>query len=297
MVLFVSPSGDTEEHASTVAHELAHVLSQYVLPAQPRWFSEGLAEVLESVALERGGERWLGLRASPWEQVDPIPVRELMGWRYAGVNRECRYYQSAWALVRYLEAEQPAGSAELQRRFAAGESSEAAWNGAFPQWSLATRGASASLDRFVRSRANDKAGTRPVAATRPAPSPAERSLSAGEELTVRMAIRVRWTPEMRKELTGAALAIDPGHVRALRVLGAPVRAPRDPVPRSGGAVPGGERDLALRRRGLRRGPGRRAGDVIGAPGRRRRTARTSPRGGRGSPVGVCGRETAATGVT
>ncbi|HYD42886.1 MAG TPA: hypothetical protein VEB43_18790 [Anaeromyxobacter sp.] len=138
MVLFVSPSGQAEEQATTVAHELAHALSRHVIPAQPRWFSEGLAEVLQSVALERSGKRWIGLRANHWEQVDPIPVRELMGWQAAGVNREWRYDQSAWALVRCLEVEQRAGFAELQRRLAAGQAKDAA--GAL---SLARRAAAA----------------------------------------------------------------------------------------------------------------------------------------------------------
>ncbi len=216
VVLFVSPSGVAEDQTSTVAHELAHALLWQVVPSQPRWFSEGFAGYLESVARERGGKRWVGLRANHYEEIDPLPVRELFSWRQAAHRREWRYYQSAFVLVRYLDAEQPAGFAELQRRLAAGEDGEAAWNAAFPRWSL-TDGAPAELDRILRARAQDKAGTREVSAA-VAVTPSERLLSASEEHTVRLTLPVRWTPALVKERTEAALAVDPRHPRALQVI-------------------------------------------------------------------------------
>jgi tetratricopeptide (TPR) repeat protein len=216
LVLFVSPSGDARDQARTVAHELAHVLCWHVIPDEPRWLAEGLAKYLESVAVEQSGGRWLGIRSSWYWEVDPIPVRELLGWSQEGKNRETRFYQSAWALVRYLDAEQPAGLAELERRLTAGEGAVAAWNGAFPRWSLATPEATSDLDRILRVHARDRAGTRSVSA-RVSVAPSERLLVPAEELTVRLQLRIRWTQATVEPVVARALVIDPAHVLALGV--------------------------------------------------------------------------------
>lgn len=212
----ISPGGDVEDHAVLVAHELTHAVACQVIPFQPRWFSEGLAEYLSSVARVRGGRRFVGsLPDRAFEGRMVVPVRELLAWKQEGQNHETPYYATAWLLVRTLATEDPSGFAELQRRLTDGEEPDQAWNASFPRWSLARADGPSSLDRLLRRCAGDLDGQPLTASPAVTEAPTERLLTPAEVFTWRFVNRRAWPPDELQREVNAALALDPGHVAAL----------------------------------------------------------------------------------
>ena len=51
------------QFAKAIAHQIAHHVSAYIMPRQPRWLSEGLAEYLESCCFNPA--RWISNLAAP----------------------------------------------------------------------------------------------------------------------------------------------------------------------------------------------------------------------------------------
>jgi len=115
--------------SSVVRHELAHALSQRAgLPADPRWFQEGLAECVEH--MDEDSDRLVWPAITPIEvvrQADPAPgaLRALLDWPEltTGSGPEDlrpELYDSAHALFRFLAGPHvEAGFAEAARRAAA----------------------------------------------------------------------------------------------------------------------------------------------------------------------------------
>ncbi|MDX2015979.1 MAG: DUF1570 domain-containing protein [Myxococcaceae bacterium] len=89
------------------AHELTHLVSDFMLPRQPRWLSEGLATYFEDATFtdERtvAMGRWNKERASEAFVGGLLSIDELMEWNDLRFDdAEARYYASAWAWVHYL---------------------------------------------------------------------------------------------------------------------------------------------------------------------------------------------------
>ena len=98
--------GDAKADLGTTLHELAHYLSRYAMPRQPRWFAEGLAMYLETVyvsadgntvKLGRASPQWYAQAASRYR----LNVAQLWDWDRAEPPREevTRYYASSWLWV------------------------------------------------------------------------------------------------------------------------------------------------------------------------------------------------------
>ncbi|MBJ6763134.1 DUF1570 domain-containing protein [Myxococcaceae bacterium JPH2] len=133
--LFADTSGDK----ATQAHELAHYLSAFALPRQPRWLAEGLAEYLETVTIKpstrdvvlgRVDLRNVGyLRAHGW-----LSVEELWDWDKntdLDAAEQRRHYASAWLWVHYLINEHGDRFADFENRLARGEEPRNAYSAAF----------------------------------------------------------------------------------------------------------------------------------------------------------------------
>ncbi|MCU0695568.1 MAG: DUF1570 domain-containing protein [Myxococcaceae bacterium] len=89
------------------AHELTHLVSNFMLPRQPRWVAEGLATYFEDATFvdERTVTmgRWNKNRASEAFVSGVLSIDELMEWNNLRFDdAEVRYYASAWAWVHYL---------------------------------------------------------------------------------------------------------------------------------------------------------------------------------------------------
>lgn len=120
-----------------IAHELVHHVAWYFFPRQPRWFGEGLAHFVQTVASETPGYAHAvgvvpGLRADEVRSARRVPVRDLFAWR--GWKHEgARLQLWSWVLYHWLWNQRPRQLAELQARLARAEDPAAAWLAAFPE--------------------------------------------------------------------------------------------------------------------------------------------------------------------
>lgn len=124
------------------AHELAHELSYFVIPNQPRWIAEGLASRLETIELSPDGtEATIGRAFAPnaWflGQFGPAKLSDMWAWKIpAELSSDFKsknvLYPSAWAWVTWLMTKQPERFAQFVRLDAAGEAPQVAFNEAFP---------------------------------------------------------------------------------------------------------------------------------------------------------------------
>ncbi|CAM3369137.1 DUF1570 domain-containing protein [Corallococcus sp. ZKHCc1 1396] len=127
--------GDKE----TQAHELAHYLSAFALPRQPRWVSEGLASYLQTVTIKPStrdvvlGQASRSLlqyvRTHGW-----LTLEEL--WQWEGQTQQStaelqRHYASSWLWVHYLINQYGDRFGAFQSRLSRGEEPKSAFAAAF----------------------------------------------------------------------------------------------------------------------------------------------------------------------
>jgi tetratricopeptide (TPR) repeat protein len=148
--------GTLDALPDVVAHELAHHVSYYLFPRQPRWFAEGLAAFVETVARpDKQGRRWAGRQPeSAWaaNRVGLTPMESLLRWRAGGLLDDPQ--TTSWLLYRYLWNEHGKRFAEFERRLSDGEAPPAAWKAAFPEWDPAAGKLhllDRALDRYRRT--------------------------------------------------------------------------------------------------------------------------------------------------
>jgi len=117
----VLPFAGVDTEPEVVAHELAHHISWYLFPRQPRWFAEGLAYFVQTVAREEQiepatgthlvrGERNLsgGVGMMPrdfmaWLNVTRVaPMKDLLDWQGREDAAAPRYNLSSWLLYHWL---------------------------------------------------------------------------------------------------------------------------------------------------------------------------------------------------
>ncbi|HVE81722.1 MAG TPA: DUF1570 domain-containing protein, partial [Myxococcales bacterium] len=122
-------------------HELAHYVTAPGARGWPRWLAEGMAQYLETVALEGRGEGRTAVigRASPSlvysMQAGTVPLRKLWEWDTAtqlAAADEHHLYVTAWAWVHFLTNRHPGQLLDWERRLAAGEEPRPAFAAAFP---------------------------------------------------------------------------------------------------------------------------------------------------------------------
>lgn len=213
-----------------IAHEMAHALSYRILPRQPKWFGEGLAQYLSSVArIQPDGSRAVGALPSPstarlLEDPGPAPVRALFSWDTR--RDEVLLYATSWLLVRHLATHRPDDLAAYERRLTAGDAASQAWSRSFPEWSPDVPGGLAKLDAILAERARDLGGAGPRVAARAAVQIRSRRMTTGEVRAVRLTLPRKWKPGQLRDEVEAALQEDPDHVAALTLLAADPSSPR-----------------------------------------------------------------------
>lgn len=155
-----------------VAHELVHHLSWYLFARQPRWFSEGLAQFIQTVASDRiDNETHLatgthivrgdthqqgGVGVIPhdfnyeFQETPPVKVKELLSWAHLdGAALERRYYLQSWLLYHWLWNNRSKEFSEFQKRLSAAEDPDSAWRAALPEFDPLKPGALESLDNTL----------------------------------------------------------------------------------------------------------------------------------------------------
>jgi tetratricopeptide (TPR) repeat protein len=146
IVLHGSPSSwdkrfteQSETTSSTVRHELAHHLSSYLLPRQPRWLAEGLAQFLETIQISKDGRTAvLGrphlhaatlinalLEGMERGRVKDFSMRDVIIWKKASEDtpgwKLASRYSASWLLVHWLYNTRTQQLAQLLALLAKGE--------------------------------------------------------------------------------------------------------------------------------------------------------------------------------
>lgn len=224
-----------------MAHEIAHHLSWYIYPRQPRWFSEGLAAFYQTVATEQheerrpqlgshlvagesGGSHAVGFTPSGWkgaiEWARQVPLSQLLTWNGEEDNqRTGRFHFWSWVLYHYLWNNKSKQFSQFQQALGDAQDPDAAFRKAFPEY--AAPEGQAALDETLRSYARDGrysfyrvTGTGNAAAT-------ETKVNAGDARLLLWDVRTRWPSDPREAAalvrteTAQALEADPGNPLAL----------------------------------------------------------------------------------
>ncbi len=226
-----------------LAHELTHHYLSSVFVRQPRWFSEGMATLMESVGDQIDGQVMTVGRAPAARLVrlrnpeNRATVRALLAWEggstpeYSALD----FYGASWLLVHFLAYRTPEHFADLQRRLVRGESPAEAWRGAFPEWDPARPRALEGLDLALEAYLGAEAQMRyrRVRETWTG-EPEVRTIPPAEVHAIRL---VLWNqgPDkgagaLRAEVD-EALAEDPDHPIALQFLASLTGQPALPLAR------------------------------------------------------------------
>jgi tetratricopeptide (TPR) repeat protein len=236
-----------------VFHEYAHLVLAHVLPAQPAWVSEGLAEVYGRWEPSTSGGRLgrpavdhlseLGRGMLPLEELIRVDTESPL---YNEGERRNAFYATSWALAHYLVLGREGGRQQLQRFLVAltdGADARAAFVDAFgePPWTVQRR-----VQRYLSAPLPSLVVDAPVASRQEASAapatPAEVSRSLGELLLLQtgrtaearglLERALREEPEdARTHAALAHLALRAGRAREARThLDAALRlAPDEPL--------------------------------------------------------------------
>ena len=157
---YIALSAGAPSAEEALAHEYTHYVLNPVLPAQPPWMGEGLAELVamatvwpESATLGRASDAHLRRIA----REGPIPVSEVLAVGYlsptyqgaAGTARRELFYARSWALVHWIVAGGNGGLPGLMafaEAIAAGEEPEPAFRRCF---GMSLEAAQASLATYL----------------------------------------------------------------------------------------------------------------------------------------------------
>jgi Flp pilus assembly protein TadD len=240
--IVVSGRLDSRQRAM-LAHELTHHYLSLVFVRQPRWFSEGLATLMEPVGDETSGGLMTVGQAPPTRvsrlrnALSRVPTRDLLTWEGGSTSQHSAldYYAASWLLVHYLAFRTPERFTDLQRRLVRGESPDAAWRGAFPEWSPSQPRALEGLDLALEAYLAGEAQTRMrQVAEAWQGRPQARAIPPPEVHAIRLGL---WSlgPEKGRGALRAevdeALAEDPDHPLALQHLATLTGAPPLPLAR------------------------------------------------------------------
>jgi tetratricopeptide (TPR) repeat protein len=213
---------EREETTSVLKHELVHHLASFFYRRQPRWFSEGLAQYVETMRLSTDGKRFI------LGDINPQALKEYYSDRYLNVadalawGRELEprdaatipgLYGLSWLMVHWLFTTHPQQLAVFEGLLAKGVDPDAAWTMAFP--TLVPAELDGELYHFAQYGQYETTAI-------PVPDVDvtlhERSMSSADVHALRAvaAQLAGHDKEVRTELS-ASLTEDPGNVRALRM--------------------------------------------------------------------------------
>ena len=137
--ILIMPADVSGEQVHLATHELTHVISYNVLPNQPKWFAEGLANFFASVNLDPRRAtvdvgKPLDYIVSRLKGARPTPVATMVACtRHACMDD--MFYATAWAMFAYLANNHPQQLVRYAERLRElPESAQAqAWTEVFPQ--------------------------------------------------------------------------------------------------------------------------------------------------------------------
>jgi tetratricopeptide (TPR) repeat protein len=135
---------------ATVAHELAHAISSYLFPVQPRWFAEGLAQFVERVD-------WVGIGAMPMQMgwvrwgAFPLSAADVLAWNGDIHGGDARFHLWSFVLYHWLWSTHGKQFTAYQKDLATNTDPKAAWESAFPEFDATKPDAMAKLDRSLQA--------------------------------------------------------------------------------------------------------------------------------------------------
>lgn len=130
---------------NVAVHELAHDLSQWFMPVQPRWFAEGLAVYLENTRFDPKTRRatlgGVSSDSADWLRETGVLVRSsrLFSMRESlqeDPRETASFYASAWLFVHYLINHEGEAFSRYQAKLAQLVPPHAAWQASFGDLSL-----------------------------------------------------------------------------------------------------------------------------------------------------------------
>lgn len=134
------PSLAADASSSVLRHELSHYLASYFYLRQPRWFSEGLAQFLETIQVAPDGKTAeLGAvnpgAYSKYVKFRSIMVRDALHWNQTNSvlpeGDTLGLYGLSWAMVHYFYNQHPDQFGRFQAALAKGERPQLAWDEVF----------------------------------------------------------------------------------------------------------------------------------------------------------------------
>jgi tetratricopeptide (TPR) repeat protein len=187
--VILAPVASFLDEPELVAHELAHAVSSYLFPEQPRWFSEGIALFVQTLGSRVGDSAMVGhnlhvMHASaPGTAVGAVPsgygdfssdsglaVRSaaLLNWKgKEDPATHIRYHVSSWLLYHWLWNTRGRELSAFEKQLADGDDPRAAWLTNFPDLDPAKPAQMEKLDvelvnyrkrgRFVMAKIEAKA--------------------------------------------------------------------------------------------------------------------------------------------
>lgn len=213
-----------EDHVgmpSIAAHEMAHDLSSWYMPLQPRWLAEGLATFLETVRIDAnskhaiiGGvpsERFPSLLRS---RTDTASLLSVSDDAYAPGKFQDFYAQS-WLLLHYFIFEQASAFANFQRSVGNLDDWRIAYDGIFESTVEPGPRLDALLQKHLADRANWSLFTLEMLVDSVQPS--VRALGQGEVHGLAARLFGRRDPEQAQAEVARALELDPSNLDALEV--------------------------------------------------------------------------------
>ena len=211
---------------SVLRHELVHQLAAGFYGRQPRWFSEGLAQFLETLTISADGSttvlgrpNLVALRS--YRTMRDVRVRDVLDWKADTASLSVGgLYGMSWLLVHWLVNTQPEGFAAFQLALRKGVEPSEAWSASFP--GLAGKDLDQELQHYARfGKFAEVPGRLPaikVEQARKALTDADvRSTLA---LLAWGASALRGEPALRREARqeiDGALALEPGNALALNL--------------------------------------------------------------------------------
>jgi len=155
----------------TVAHEVAHHLSRFLFPWQPAWFSEGLAEFVQTVAntsapvmpatgshiIRSNPEQGGAVGSTPTDMVTALQraprvrVQELLHWDGRIDSYTGAYHLYSWLLYHWLWNNRSKQFTAFQQRLSNGEDPAAALRTELPELDPGNSAALAKVDDALES--------------------------------------------------------------------------------------------------------------------------------------------------
>jgi hypothetical protein len=216
---------------STFRHELVHHLAAGIYGRQPRWFAEGLAQFLETISIRDDGTKAaLGLpnfaASRRYRATRALGVNDALAWGrpLAGENEVevSGLYGLSWMMIAWMFNTQRDAFDAYQAALARGEDPARAWAASFGSWKLE------DMDKALYQYALHGDVTVYNVDLAPAdvkPTVAPLGAADVHALRAQLALlaagmkkgRDRAFDEEAEREIAEALALEPGHVAALRL--------------------------------------------------------------------------------